>query len=715
LHLFLLVMRDTIKRFGLSDRLSFQLLRCAFLCCILIILFSSNGFAQIDRGGVNKNPAAVKNPKSETNNTQSDFSFDYGLISYTGTVKEDSIIANFDEIPFEEKYNSVKFKTGGFYETYQQIDTSMYAFHNYNPVNQEKYQYVNLGTLGSPLINLSPNFDRDNLDFNFGMHQFDPYETKLEDIEVFQLNAPYSYINWTFGPKNRQLFQLKHSNRIRDKVQLGLLFNKYTDFGYYYERQFRLNNQQEVSGTNHSDLSFYLGFNNKYKTYEGILLGNVNDFFYKQSGGTEVTDENVFEVFNTSIFNRATVGVNLNDAGSKETNLKFSYKHNYKFGRSRVLPVSDTSTILQFIPSSKIQHQFTFSNEMFAYADANTDTLYYPDTLFVGGFNTDSTRVLTFTNTIDFINTGNKLKVDSISVSNFKYNIGLKHQLVRVANLFEPDTTQLNNAYIKADLYATLLQKSNLSAHAQFGITGYEAGSYAIKLNAVHQINDKFKIALKASNKLYNTAYFNSRYTSNYFMWQEDFDKTQQSKLALSLEHDKLNLKLNATAIRLANFVYFTSIEDKVAKDVSIQRLSIQKDFKFSIFNWQNQLTLQSINKDILIDMPSFVYKSSFFVSNNVFRNNLNFQFGIDLFYNSAYFTPNYYPYTGLFYYTKTYRPIALPIIDVFFNFKIRTVNCFIKTEFANQGLFQKGYLTASGYPNQDVALRFGFSWKFFD
>jgi hypothetical protein len=50
----------------------------------------------------------------------------------------------------------------------------------------------------------------------------------------------------------------------------------------------------------------------------------------------------------------------------------------------------------------------------------------------------------------------------------------------------------------------------------------------------------------------------------------------------------------------------------------------------------------------------------------------------------------------------------------VFLKGTINQTNLFVAYDYANQGLFSKGYYTVNRYPQQQAALKFGVSWFFF-
>jgi hypothetical protein len=54
-------------------------------------------------------------------------------------------------------------------------------------------------------------------------------------------------------------------------------------------------------------------------------------------------------------------------------------------------------------------------------------------------------------------------------------------------------------------------------------------------------------------------------------------------------------------------------------------------------------------------------------------------------------------------------------VVDVFINFKIRTVRVFLKGNNLLQGLGSKGYYTGYLYPADQRSFKAGVTWRFLD
>ena len=74
-----------------------------------------------------------------------------------------------------------------------------------------------------------------------------------------------------------------------------------------------------------------------------------------------------------------------------------------------------------------------------------------------------------------------------------------------------------------------------------------------------------------------------------------------------------------------------------------------------------------------------------------------------------------YDPVLAEFYVQNDQEIGGFPLVDIFFNAKIRQTRIFFKWEHFNQ-LFNSSnnQFTAPGYPYRDAVIRFGLVWDFF-
>jgi len=88
---------------------------------------------------------------------------------------------------------------------------------------------------------------------------------------------------------------------------------------------------------------------------------------------------------------------------------------------------------------------------------------------------------------------------------------------------------------------------------------------------------------------------------------------------------------------------------------------------------------------------------------------------GIECNWKSSYQADAYDPITQQFFIQDNFTIYSYPIIELFFNFRIKTFRGFLKIVHVNQGIPKPGYFVTPSYPGQLRSIDLGFSWALFD
>ena len=88
---------------------------------------------------------------------------------------------------------------------------------------------------------------------------------------------------------------------------------------------------------------------------------------------------------------------------------------------------------------------------------------------------------------------------------------------------------------------------------------------------------------------------------------------------------------------------------------------------------------------------------------------------GFDVKYFGKYTAPSYAPAIGAFYNRENVKFDTYPVIDIFVRTNWKRANLFLRYDYANQGLFSKGYYTVNRYTMPYSLAKFGVNWRFYD
>src|SRR5690554_6249188 len=84
--------------------------------------------------------------------------------------------------------------------------------------------------------------------------------------------------------------------------------------------------------------------------------------------------------------------------------------------------------------------------------------------------------------------------------------------------------------------------------------------------------------------------------------------------------------------------------------------------------------------------------------------------------YRSGYYADAYMPATQQFYLQDDFNVFAYPVVDAFFNFRIKRTRVLFRYNHANSyAMRQPGYFVTPYYTGLNSMLDLGINWSFFD
>ena len=135
-------------------------------------------------------------------------------------------------------------------------------------------------------------------------------------------------------------------------------------------------------------------------------------------------------------------------------------------------------------------------------------------------------------------------------------------------------------------------------------------------------------------------------------------------------------------------------------------------------FNWYLEGHLQQTTGNPPVNLPLILARSRLAYEGHFFRN-LDLSTGLEVIYNTPYKADGYSALTGQFVYQDTSSIHNLPMVNYYFNFRIKSFKAFIRLENLNTISFKNGFsftnynYAAPDYPTKGFWLRFGIWWSF--
>ena len=149
---------------------------------------------------------------------------------------------------------------------------------------------------------------------------------------------------------------------------------------------------------------------------------------------------------------------------------------------------------------------------------------------------------------------------------------------------------------------------------------------------------------------------------------------------------------------------------------VDYLKVKAERTFTYGKFSLANTVLFQqAVSGEEVFKVPQIVTRQSLYYTDEWFKKALFLQTGINFKYFSSYNMNAYDPVLGEFFVQNDVKLGGFPLVDLFFNAKVRQTRIFVKYEHINALFVNKNeYFAAPGYPYRDPVIRFGLVWNFF-
>ncbi|WP_034259405.1 putative porin [Altibacter lentus] len=206
------------------------------------------------------------------------------------------------------------------------------------------------------------------------------------------------------------------------------------------------------------------------------------------------------------------------------------------------------------------------------------------------------------------------------------------------------------------------------------------------------------------------------------YNWQNNFDNVKTQELKFELQSKKwADASVSYTGID--DYTYFkiqpndsTPTPQQYGERVDYLKVKVERAFTYGKFALMNTLLYQeAVGGDEVFNIPQFVTRNSLYYQDHWFKRALFLQTGVTFKYFTSYNMNGYDPVLAEFYVQNNEELGGFPLVDLFFNAKIRQTRIYFKYEHVNALFTNKNdYFSAPGYPYRDPVIRFGLVWDFF-
>lgn len=567
------------------------------------------------------------------------------------------------------------------------IDTIIHNKHRYTDVQKQGYRYQDLGNIGTamnPIFYTSPT----GIGARSGFESLDIYWKGDDSIRYYDTKSPYSNLGIILGGKGRSVTDVSFSRNINPRWNFGFDF-----------RFFAIDKQVQRTGKGDRNAKrTYYDFYTTYQSMDSSYRLFVNYARAKHAviefGGVQVDDESDRSDYFDD--NRRPY---LTDAQSGEYRKQWHLYHQYEVRRP-----------LQFYHRLDIAH---ITNEFIDDPDAAPDGYY------------------------DFVEVDSAETHDQATFRTVRNEVGLKGSLFKL----------FYNGYYALRNYSMdykYIQEDTLSFPAS-RTESYLGGRMELALDSVFTLtgwaevmdNGNFRIEgglmsrwLEASVKQnrYEPSFVQQAYRGSHDVWDYDFGPIDISNLSgfLHYRNARLHVAPGISLTRFNNFVFFKEDPEWIPQKVlpvqsTGSQVLVSPELKFTVhfghLQVSGDVTLNTIleNADDALQLPDVFANGQVSYANIFFKQNLDMQIGLDVHWQSEYYALGYDVPTQQFYNQRSFLSPAFPLVDVFFNAKIKRARIFVRYNNLVQMITKDGYFPTPRYPGLIPVLDFGFDWSFYD
>lgn len=624
-----------------------------------------------------------------------------------------------------EKPSITEYKIISFANDTTYLDTTLTIEKDYrfNYLRQDNFELVPFSNTGRTYTSLAKQNEPLSVMPHFGARARHFNYMRIEDISFYRVPTPLTelYYKSVFeqGQNVDSFFTINTSPNL--------------NFSVAYKGLRSLGRFQHIL-TSTGNLRFTTNFQLPNKKYGLRAIFLAQDQFNEENGGLDGSGLVTYLLGDRELDDRAALSVNYEDAQTMLRGKTFYFDHHYDIIR----PADSISQGTRLF----VRHQSHLIDKFYRFEQETASPAFFGESFVTNDIH-DRTSLEDFTNTASVVFSDPWVGTIDVHGAYSDYNYGY-NRIVRLENQFIPNRIK-GNTLSAGGTYSHSLYGFDFHADGQVIIDSddfegnYVLGRFGYRLNPENSIHLQASQSDVSPN--YNFLLHQSAYRG--YNWRNTFENINTQTLQLQL-NSKLLFDLEATYQKISNYTYFRrNPEDSITtpvqfgQTINVLKAKLHRKFTVWRFSLDSDIMYQSTNLDTedVYNVPELSGRGTFYYSDHLFRKALFMQAGVSIKYWTSFKTDAYDPLLGEFYVASPYElPVeqndvidtasdtvevplttgGFPVIDIFFNAKVRQTRLFVKAEHFNELFQQNVNFVAPGYPYRDFIIRFGLVWDFF-
>ncbi len=581
------------------------------------------------------------------------------------------------------------------------VDTtlSIKKKYKFNYLRKDNFELLQFSNVGQTYNSLAYSFDRLNLKplFVAQSHHFNYKE--IEDVNYFNVPTP--------------LTELYYKTAYAQGQQMDAFFTVNTspqfNFSIGYKGVRSLGKYQHIL-TSTGNFLFTSNYRTKNKRYVARTHVAAQDIYNQENGGLTDNSLQLFINNNPEFSDRGRLDVKFEDAENKLEGLRFYGDHYYELLSQR------DSTGYSVL---RIGNVLSYEDKFFRYNQSNP---YKPFGPSYETSNLETKTKLEDFNVKAYADFNNSL-IGKITAwagytdLNYGYNSVLILDEERIPNRIKGSIIEAGAGYEKE------YRGFKLSGKGAINVAGDFDGNYiqgAASYNLNEEYNAKASITVHSVAPNFNFLLYQSDYQN--YNWKTELNNVKTQELNFEINTRKFgNVSVSYTGID--DYAYFgvkandsTPSPLQASERVDYLKIKAEKEFTFGSFALDNTVMYQQVlSGETVFKVPQIITRNSLYYQDHWFKRALFMQTGVTFKYFTQYNMNAYDPVLAEFYVQNAQELGGFPLVDIFFNAKIRQTRIFFVYEnFTSIFGGKNEYFSAPGQPYRDNVLRFGLVWNFF-
>ncbi|MAO07724.1 MAG: hypothetical protein CL596_03330 [Alteromonas sp.] len=583
--------------------------------------------------------------------------------------------------------------------TYVDTTLSIVKDYKFNYLRRDRFELLPFANVGQTYNSLAYTFDKENLKplFAAQSHHFNYLDA--EDIYYYHVPTPLTELYFKTAFQQGQQLDGFFTVNTSEQFNFSIAYKGVRSLGQY---------QHILAST--GNFRFTTNYFTKNKRYRIKAHIAAQDVLNQENGGLTENSMLLFETGNSEFDDRGRLDVLFEDAENKLEGLRFFGRQEYD-----LFPKKDSLqyTVLTLGTTLSYEDKFyefrqeapfegygaTYKNENLRKTTKLEDFQAKAHADFKNDLLGEISAFIGYTN------------------YNYGYNSVLELEDGRISNRLKGSLLQAGASYEKEYRGFTLFGKGAINVSGEFD-GNYLLGGAAFQFNEENAVKAHIKIHSVAPN--FNFLLYQSDYVN--YNWQNNYDNVKTQELFFEIDSKKL-LKASVSYTGIDDYTYFaikendsTPTPQQFGERINYLKVKAEREFRYGKFGLMNTVLFQqALSGEEVFNVPQIVTRQSLYFEDEWFQKAAFIQTGIGFKYFTAYNMNGYDPVLAEFYVQNQEELGGFPLVDIFFNAKIRQTRIFFKYEHINQ-LFNStnNHYAAPGYPYRDAVIRFGIVWNFF-